>query len=115
MYGDPVKEKRFHMRASGDAIEEMEKIVKEAAKLAEKANRNWHRDSTPTKTDVVMFALMKTFPRGAFKGIDKLFKQTWSNSHKDKIGHLEKISQACNGKPKKEVKKKTSTKKKRSS
>ena len=120
MYGDPVKEKRFHMRVSGEVLAEIDKILKEAAKLAQptvsksmsSGYDHWWREKIPSKTDLVMFALMKTFPRGALKNVDKLFKKTWSGSHENKIKHLEKISQACNGKKKKEAKKKTSRKKK---
>jgi len=117
LYGDPVKEKRFHMRVSGEVLAEIDKILKEAAKLAQptvsksmsSGYDHWWREKIPSKTDLVMFALMKTFPRGALKNVDKLFKKTWSGSHDSKIKNLEKLSRQCRKKPAAEKK----TKKKR--
>lgn len=107
--GAVIKNKRLHMRISGDIVAEIDKIIKEAVEEQKKdsGSRYYYHSDNPTKTDLVMYALRKTFPRGVLNSISECFSGCeWSDSGAQaKIKAFEKISKACRKKEKPKKKK----------
>lgn len=94
------KPARFEMRLSSGARVELDKIASEASKVR---GPDCYYGCGVTRTDIVLFALHRTFPRGALKNLNVLLGDAWTTRYK--IAQIEKL---LAGEP---VKKKAAAKK----